>query len=245
MQLRQALESKTVHDLKQLRALTPMTDRSTRKADIVAAIADFLLSADLASIWGQLAPSVKKLEEVLLDGDWYSEEDDPSLERWAGGPIRPIRPYAWPLLLQVGGLIKRDGTKLVLTPRGTKALSQPIEATVKHLFERWQSKGQPDEPRRIDLIKGQTSRGVQLTAPSSRRAVVADALRAYCPKGVWLAIDELFRQMQMNGLDFEVSRNPWNLRAGERLICVAEAKLGAFRKGLVKLGFVLPGSIDV
>jgi hypothetical protein len=29
-------------------------------------------------------------------------------------------------------------------------------------------------------------------------------------------------------------------RAGERLICVAEPKLGAFRKGLARLGLVLP-----
>ena len=32
------------------------------------------------------------------------------------------------------------------------------------------------------------------------------------------------------------------IRAGDRLICVAEPKLAAFRKGLARLGFVLPAS---
>jgi hypothetical protein len=30
------------------------------------------------------------------------------------------------------------------------------------------------------------------------------------------------------------------VRAGERLVCVPEAKLAAFRKGLARLGLVLP-----
>ena len=155
--------------------------------------------------------SAAKLEQVLLGGDWYSEADDPGLERWEGGSIRPIRPFAWPLLLQVGGLVKRDGTKLALMSRGKKALAQPIESVVAHLFERWQRKGSPDELRRIDLIKGQGSKGVRLSAVAERRAVIAQALRECCEVGSWIALDELFRQMQIRGHDFEVSHNPWSL----------------------------------
>ena len=36
-----------------------------------------------------------------------------------------------------GGLAKIDGSKLALTPRGKKALSQPLHEVVAHLFERW------------------------------------------------------------------------------------------------------------
>jgi hypothetical protein len=152
-----------------------------------------------------------KLEAILLGGDWYAPDDDQGGERWAGGAIRPIRPFAWPLLLQTAGLAKRDGSKLTLTARGSKALSQPLEAVISHLFERWQVKGAPDELRRVDLIKGQTSKSVQLSAVAERRAVVAEALKDCCPVGQWVAVDELFRQMQFRDHGFEVTRNPWGL----------------------------------
>jgi hypothetical protein len=152
-----------------------------------------------------------KIESVLLGGDWYGEGDDRDRPRWAGGPIRPIRPFAWPLLLQTAGLAKQDGSKLALTPRGKKALSQPLGEAVAHLFARWQAKGSPDELRRIDLIKGQTSKGARLSAVAERRAVIADALEDCCPVGSWISVDELFRQMQFRGHHFEVTHNPWKL----------------------------------
>jgi hypothetical protein len=152
-----------------------------------------------------------KIESVLLGGDWYAEEDDRGRARWAGGPIRPIRPFAWPLLLQTAGLVKLDGSKLALTARGKKARTQPLEEVVTHLFGRWQAKGSPDELRRIDLIKGQTSKGARLSAVAERRAVIAAALEECCPVGSWISVDELFRQMQFRGHHFEVTHNPWKL----------------------------------
>ncbi|MCF7978713.1 MAG: hypothetical protein K9L82_11985 [Chromatiaceae bacterium] len=157
------------------------------------------------------AAAIRRLESVLLGGDWYDADDDEDTPRWAGGPIRPIRPFAWPLLLQTGGLAKIDGSKLGLTAKGKKALSQPVHEVVKQLYERWQRKGSPDELRRVDLIKGQTSKGVRLTAPMDRRLVIEDALRASCPVGEWLAVDDLFRQMKAEGHRFDVSGNPWKL----------------------------------
>ncbi|NEX21907.1 hypothetical protein G3480_16595 [Thiorhodococcus mannitoliphagus] len=156
------------------------------------------------------AASLKAIEGVLAGGDWYRPEDDRELQRWAGGPIRPIKPYAWPLLLQTGGLAKIDGSKLALTPKGRKALGEPLESTVKLLFERWQTKGKPDELRRVDLIKGQTSKGARLTAVSGRRDAIAEML-ATCPQGEWIQLDQFFRFMQLEGIGFEVSDNPWKL----------------------------------
>ena len=354
MNLHQILQVLTANDLKQLRTLTPITDRPTRKGDLVAALAHYLLSGDLGLVWGRLSdlevqaiaeavhrwdgsfdavrfgakygavpehfqsrswsslrsgrdagpPSVlplffyqgeipedlrprlaaltappadrpiatltdaqlpatlpsmtrdedgseplrrvatedlvrhdlpavlrlvgqgavavgaktglpgsaavARLEAVLLGGDWYAAGDDQGAQRWAGGSIRPIRPFAWPLLLQAGGLAKQEGAKLALTPRGNKALSQPLAQIVAHLFERWQLKGAPDELRRVDLIKGQTAKGARMSAPAERRRVIAAALRD-CPVGLWIDIDEFFRQMQARGHSFAVTDNPWGL----------------------------------
>jgi len=157
------------------------------------------------------AAAVRRIESVLLNGDWYGEDDDDDSPRWAGGPIRPIRAFAWPLLLQVGGLAKIEGSKLGLTAKGKKALSQPLHEVVKELYERWQRKGTPDELRRVDLIKGQTSKGVRLSAPIDRRLVIEDALLACCTLGKWLSVDDLFRQMKVEGHRFEVAGNPWKL----------------------------------
>ncbi|WP_295623151.1 hypothetical protein [uncultured Lamprocystis sp.] len=154
--------------------------------------------------------AVTRIESVLLGGDWYAAEDDQAIDRWEGGPIRPIRPFAWTLLLQAGGLAKLDVNKLALTPRGTKALSLPPAEVVAGLFERWQTKGAPDELRRVDVIKGQTSKGAQMSATADRRAVIAAVLRD-CPVGCWLDLNEFFRQMQYRGRSFTVSHNPWNL----------------------------------
>jgi hypothetical protein len=157
------------------------------------------------------AAAIRRIEALLLDGDWYDEDDDLALQRWAGGSIRPIRAFAWPLLLQTGGLAKVDGSKLVLTAKGRKALSRPFHEVVSELYKRWLSKGAPDELRRVDMIKGQTSKGVRLTAPVDRRLVIEDALLNCCPLGEWLSVDDLFRGMKVYGHRFEVAGNPWKL----------------------------------
>ena len=161
------------------------------------------------------AAAIRRIEALLLDGDWYDEDDDQALQRWAGGPIRPIRAFAWPLLLHTGGLAKVDGSKLSLTAKGKKALSRPIHEVVSDLYKRWQSKGAPDELKRVDMIKGQTSKGVRMTAPVDRRLVIEDALMSCCPVGEWLAVDDLFRGMKAYGHRFEVAGNLWKLYLAE------------------------------
>jgi hypothetical protein len=161
------------------------------------------------------AAAVGRIEGLLLNGDWYGKDDDEDAARWAGGPIRPIRAFAWPLLLQAGGLAKIEGSKLGLTPRGKKALSQPLHEVVKGLHERWQRKGAPDELRRVDLIKGQTSKGVRLSPPVERRLIIEAALMDCCPVGKWVSVDDLFRQMKVAGHRFEVAGNQWKLYLGD------------------------------
>lgn len=156
------------------------------------------------------ATGLRKIEATLMGGDFYTQEEDWELEKWAGGLLRPIRPFAWPLLVQSGGVAKRNGRRLALTRKGKKALTVPIEDTVRELYSRWRDKGMRDEFRRVDVIKGQTGKGRRLTAAAGRRAVIEGALRE-CPVNEWVDIDAFFRYMQAEGHDFEVVHDPWKL----------------------------------
>ena len=156
------------------------------------------------------AASLRKIESVLIGGDFYSEEDETGLRKWDPGTLRPIRPYAWPLLLQTGGLAKRNGKKLDLTRKGKTALRAPFAETVKKVYGRWRDKGMLDEFRRIQVVKGQTGKGRRMTAAGERRAVIEEALER-CPVGEWVPVDELFRYMQAQGHDFEVAHDYWKL----------------------------------
>ena len=157
------------------------------------------------------AAGARRIEAVLQGGDWYGGDRNADTPRWAGVPLFPIRAHAWPLLLQTGGLAKIDGSRLALTPKGKKALSQPVHEVVADLYTRWRKKGAPDELRRVEMIKGQTARGVRLTAPVDRRLVIENALHACCPVGKWLSVDDLFRLMKIDGFRFEVAGNLWKL----------------------------------
>lgn len=157
------------------------------------------------------AASLKKIDQLLMGGDFYSEEQDECLNAYRGGPIRPIRAYAWPLLLQSGGLAKVDGNKLTLTRNGKKALNQPAEESLKLLYTRWRDKAVQDELRRINLIKGQTSKGQAKRNADERKECLEIALQE-CPVGQWVKVDELIRYMRSNDLfSFDICHKPWAL----------------------------------
>ncbi|MEA3275137.1 MAG: hypothetical protein U9Q81_07605 [Pseudomonadota bacterium] len=156
------------------------------------------------------AASLRKIEAVLIGGDFYCTEDERGLKKWDPGPLRLIRSYAWPLLLQTGGLAKRNGKKLDLTRKGKMALRAPFSDTVKEIYRRWRDKGMLDEFRRIDVVKGQAGKGRRMTAAAERRAVIEEALEC-CPVGGWVQVDELFRYMQAQGHDFKVAHDYWKL----------------------------------
>nr|WP_237702821.1 MULTISPECIES: helicase-associated domain-containing protein [Protofrankia] len=141
------------------------------------------------------AATVTAVAGVLTGGDFYREE--------------PIAAFAWPLLVQAGGLAEIVGGRLQLTTRGRSALAKPAAETVRHLWRRWIGHAVIDEMSRIDEIKGQRSARA-LTAASPRRKAVAAALAA-CPPGEWIAVDELFARMRRDGPPFAVARDAWKL----------------------------------
>ncbi|MEV0345437.1 hypothetical protein AB0H88_06710 [Nonomuraea sp. NPDC050680] len=136
------------------------------------------------------AATVAVVASPMAGGDFYDAE--------------PIAAFAWPLLLQAGGLAELAGGRLQLTARGRTALSKPAAATIKDLWRRWISGGVIDEFSRVEEIKGQRIKNV-LTAAKPRRQKVAAAL-ALCEPGEWVEVDDLFAVMRRNGLDPLIAR---------------------------------------
>jgi hypothetical protein len=150
------------------------------------------------------------LVEQLSGGDYYAIE--PRKDR-CSQEIGPIKAFAWPLLLQAGKLAKRNGKRLAPTPAGRAAAGKPAEA-LRALWQAWLKSTGFDEFSRVDAIKGQGSRGRVMAALAPRRVAVEAAL-AECPVGAWIAVDQLSRYMQAEGLDFEVCNDPWKLYVGD------------------------------
>jgi hypothetical protein len=148
------------------------------------------------------AVTVRTVTEALVAGDFYADE--------------PIAAFAWPLLLQAGGLARLDGTRLALTPKGRKALGQPAHDVVRGLWERWPRHAPIDELSRVEQIKGQKA-AAAVSAAGPRRQAVAAAL-ALCPRDEWIDVDDLFTEMRRGNLSPTVARSErglWKLYLGD------------------------------
>lgn len=137
------------------------------------------------------ASALVMVADALADGDFYRDE--------------AIAAYAWPLIVQAGGLAAVSGAKLQLTARGRAALSRPAAEVIRQLWRSWVAKGAIDELSRVENLKGQRSANV-LTAVKTRREIVAAAL-ASRELGSWVEVDDLFRSMRRTGLSPQVARN--------------------------------------
>jgi hypothetical protein len=149
--------------------------------------------------------TLKKISEILSDGDFYSPAGSSEDEEEAEDDLT-IKPFAWPLIVQAAGLAHVSGRRLELTPAGRKATTGPAHEVIRHAWDKWLGITWHDEFNRVQVIKGQ-SKG--LTAVGPRRQAIVEVLEE-CPAGKWIAIDELFRLIKaVSG--FEVTRNPWKL----------------------------------
>lgn len=137
------------------------------------------------------AATVVEVAKTLSAGDFYPDE--------------PIAAFAWPLLVQAGGLAEITGGKLQLTAKGRAALGKPAAGVVQALWRSWLTKGLIDEFSRVENIKGQRAANV-LTAPKARRQKVSEALAAQ-PPGEWVDVDGLFTQMKWTAWSPRVARS--------------------------------------
>jgi hypothetical protein len=148
------------------------------------------------------AATVKLVEDVLVAGDFYDSGE-------------PIAAFAWPPLIQVGGLARLAGTRLELSARGRAALARPSYEALGALWARWLGSVSIDELARIEAIKGQRKPGT-LTSAITRRAAVAAALAALQP-GAWTGAGKLLASLRAQQPPLVAARS---LRALWRLYVV-------------------------
>ncbi len=156
------------------------------------------------------AVSIRKLDALLLDGDYYLPDDAWEISKWEGSPLFPMRSFAWPLIVQSAGLAKRVGKKLQLTVKGKKAITAPLHESALLMYQRWCKKGLLDEFSRIDTIKGQKSKGRVMSAVAGRKEAI-DKVLQQCPVNEWIAIDSLFQYIKSISSELQVCLNEWKL----------------------------------
>jgi hypothetical protein len=193
------------------------------------------------------AASMDAITAILEGGDYYPQT--PPRDKWHDPNTGPIRAFAWPLLIQAGGLSQLAGTRLQLTKAGRKALSEPPAGTIRTLWTKWLNTTILDELARIECVKGQTGKGKRgLIAVSERREAIAEGL-AECPPGLWIAVDEFYRYMHAMGNDLAVARDAWGLYiceqqygslgyAGYDLVLNAHYPLGLLLEYAATLGVI-------
>lgn len=148
---------------------------------------------------------------VLNGGDFYSPDDaeeskyDPSFDIG-------IRSFAWPVLVQAGGLAEKSGDGLKLTSAGKKALTTPPPEVLRKLWAAWLKTRVYDEFARVEAIKGQGK--ARMSAAAGRRTVVVEGLAA-CPVGRWFAVEDFFRLLRATGRSFTLAHSVHELYIAE------------------------------
>jgi hypothetical protein len=138
------------------------------------------------------AATVRLVEDSLVGGDYYDQGE-------------PLAAFAWPLIVQVSGLARLEGTRLELTPRGSDALARPRYDTIGGVWGRWLKNVSFDEMTRVDAIKGQ-NKPATLTSAAKRRAAIAAALRAIEP-GAWADTELIWSVLRTDQLRLAVARS--------------------------------------
>lgn len=123
-----------------------------------------------------------------------------------------MQAFAWPLLLQGGGLVKKDGSSLELNKAGLKVLNTDRAGGIKAVWNKWEKSTLIDEFSRVKAIKGQQSSGGRtMTSPAKRRPMINSLLKSLEP-GKWIAVDELSRLAQsQTDYAFSMTNLDWKL----------------------------------
>src|SRR5262249_8710088 len=84
---------------------------------------------------GRRCPAaLKAVGGRLAEGDFCSVEDAPEYDFDPASDLA-IQSFAWPLLLQAGGLVEMAGNRLQLTSAGRKALNRPASEVIRQVWQ--------------------------------------------------------------------------------------------------------------
>lgn len=145
--------------------------------------------------------AVRALRQRLLLADYLPDDYERAEEA--------IRPFALVMLVQAAKWAATGtdgGGKLVLTKAGQGVVKGGVAAAqIRQLWETWAKTTLLDELSRIRGIKGQGAKGVRLTKPADRRALLRQALQA-CPPGRWVAVRDFSRYLRAERLSPTIER---------------------------------------
>jgi hypothetical protein len=155
---------------------------------------------------------------ALSRGDFYQDDDrqksDPDHKFDIQMGDAGIRPFAWTMILQAGGLVTINGTKLTPSRTGRTAMNKPAQEVLKTLWERWLKNKNFHEMNRIEVFKGQKSRKRPLCSAAPSRVNIAKAL-SELEEGVWMKTQDFFNFLIAKGHGFNVVRKYWYLYIGD------------------------------
>ncbi|MBA2664142.1 MAG: hypothetical protein H0U74_17760 [Bradymonadaceae bacterium] len=242
MKLVDHLQELTVAELKRRAELITEQKLPTRKASLVALIADYLLGDGLAELVAMLDDTYKTLTPLWLlfyERSLPTELREPlkalveppppykiksqqalpaTIDVSMTTPATPVRAFAWPKILLESGFLEPEGRRFVLSDKGKRTLTQPTHETLRALWTSWSEQSGFDELRRVEQVKGQRAslaEGVDLDLlVKSRKAIVLALLAA--PAHSWINFTDLFNHMVITGVRPSIETEYLNLYVGDR-----------------------------
>lgn len=139
--------------------------------------------------------SQKLISENLLHKDYFDEDD------------MLIQSFSLPLILLNANLCKYNGSKLELTTKGFKYLTEKPENLLKECWKQWLN-SMFDEFSRIDVIKGQ-QKGLYKNA-KERREQICRGLKKL-PDNVWISFSDFSKFLILNQCKFYLTKEEWRL----------------------------------
>lgn len=130
------------------------------------------------------------------DLDLTPPQSERQLRRESGADPRPVRAFAWPVLLQQCGWATAKAGKLALTRQGRELLDAFTFGRYAEGVRAFVSDSAFDELRHVTVIKGQSGRHAsrgRIPAETRRHSIVE--CLAELPRDAWVEIEEAHRAL--------------------------------------------------
>lgn len=180
----------------------------------------------------------QKINKMLVATDFFSDG-----QPIAGVKAKPVRGFAWIVLLKTAGLIDYKDDIIKLTKAGEGLLKKyPDVKTIKMIYDAFLCESFFDEALRIDTMAHTKKRGewhpsgyfgTEFTRPADRRKMVIDTLvngvkdiqdfSNGSPSGQWILMTEFLHYLRVERPRFQVARHLGEMTLGKREKLVSRA----------------------